>query len=139
MVNIGTSPFSLSFPFSFLLPHLFSPLATSYPPLGHQITTPLSTMASTRDHGKMPIILFHEGSSNPPLADPKHQSAIMAIDVTEVEPLTVIPPAEGQPGIAGTSSDPPRGRPTLALLLGCPCFTPWSLYPCGGLTKPSSR
>jgi len=59
-------------------------------------------MAPTKDHGKMPIVPFGEDPSNHPNTHPESQTAVMAIDALEVEPLAVIPPSGGQPGTTGT-------------------------------------
>lgn len=113
VVNVGTTLFSL-LPFFLLPPHLLSPSAEFLLPLSIQATKALTTMATTKDHGKMPIVLFGEDPSNHPNTHPESQTTIMAVDVLEVELLAIVPPVGGQLGAIRALGDPKEvGRPCL--------------------------
>jgi hypothetical protein len=52
-------------------------------------------MARTHELSKMPIVPFGEGPSRHPNPVLKSQIVVMAVDVLEVKPMAVIPPAGG--------------------------------------------
>lgn len=124
----------------FFLPPLLSSSPSEFPyALAFLATNALSAKAPTHDNGKMTIIPLGEGPSNPSMAILESPTAVMAVDIHEVDPLAMIPLVGGQPGAAGVSGDLSRGRPTLSLPFNCSCSAPRSLSPHSGLTKPSTQ
>jgi hypothetical protein len=96
-------------------------------------------MAPTRDLGKMSMVPYGKGPFNSPNTHLESQTAIMAVDTLEVEPLAMIPLARGQLGTTGALSNLQRGRPTLSWPSSHSRAASQSLMPRIDLQNPLSR